>query len=617
MNQKLQQLLDSIQKSAQLSDDEKNALIRSVLEVDKEIEITAFKLDRTEKVKRTTAILLEETIEELEQKRKAVEAQNHELQIESALERVRTVAMGMHKQDDLMNICQAVYAELQALGFTELRNTLIDTFVDEEKYFIDYDYSEFSGGSSSRIPYSGNPVVEKYITDIRKSGDAFFEITVEGAELEAWKKFRRDNGELEDSRLNDLQALFYYKYSIGPGSIGISTYSRISPEKLNILHRFRNVFNLAHQRYADITKAEAQAYEARIESSLERVRAQAMAMRTPEELTGICEVLYTELNSLGFTEIRNAMINIHDDEKETFVNYDYSDEIGKSINHLHYSIHPLIEKQIKQIRSGDGFSETSYTGKDLEDMITFRKNIGEKDDPRIEKADALYYYFYSIGTGSIGISTFNRVAGEKLNVLKRFRNVFTLAYQRYTDLALAEAQAREAEIELALERVRARTMAMQHSDELADASFLLDSQVRALGIKTRGCAFNIYGDHESTEWFSSEAGTMPPYKTPRENIFLEYYEAGHAGEAMHIHTFEGDACAAHYDYLCTLPVAGESLKKFRENGGSFPASQTDHVTYFKYGYLLFITLEPVPEVHDIFKRFAKVFENIMCFGYRF
>ena len=262
-----------------------------------------------------------------------LEEKNRELEIESSLERVRTVAMSMHKQDDLMEICKAVYVELQALGFSELRNTLIDTFVDEENYFIDYDYSEFTGGSSSKIPYSGNPVVEKYIKDIRKSGEAFSEITVKGAELETWKKFRRNNGEIEDSRLNDLEALYYYKYSIGSGSIGISTYSRISNEKLNILHRFRNVFNLSYQRYADITKAIAQAKEAQIETSLERIRAQAMAMRTPDDLTGICEVLYTELHTLGFAEMRNAMINIYDDAKETFVNYDYSDEIGKSINH--------------------------------------------------------------------------------------------------------------------------------------------------------------------------------------------------------------------------------------------------------------------------------------------
>jgi signal transduction histidine kinase len=54
---------------------------------------------------------------------------------------------------------------------------------------------------------------------------------------------------------------------------------------------------------------------------------------------------------------------------------------------------------------------------------------------------------------------------------------------------------------------------------------------------------------------------------------------------------------------------GDALKQMIADGGSFPEKQIDHVTYFKYGYLLFITLEPVPEAHDIFKRFAKVFEQ--------
>ena len=172
-----------------------------------------------------------------------------------------------------------------------------------------------------------------------------------------------------------------------------------------------------------------------------------------------------------------------------------------------------------------------------------------------------------------------------------------------------EAQNRELAIEAALEKIRSRSMAMQHSDELGEVSFLLDTQVRALGIQTRGCAFNIYGDSKSTEWFSSQEGTLPVYKTPRENTFLRYYEAGQRGETMFIEEFADEACAAHYEYLCTIPIMGDALKEMIANGGTFPARQIDHVTYFKYGYLLFITLEPCHEAHDIFKRFAKVFEQ--------
>src|SRR6478736_10411987 len=100
MNKHLQTILNFIQRAEHLSDEEKAALLKDVKAADKELEITAFKLERTEKVKHTTAILLEETIEELEQKRKAVEAQNKELEIESALERVRSVALAMKGPDD-------------------------------------------------------------------------------------------------------------------------------------------------------------------------------------------------------------------------------------------------------------------------------------------------------------------------------------------------------------------------------------------------------------------------------------------------------------------------------------------------------------------------------------
>src|SRR6218665_691791 len=102
---------------------------------------------------------------------------------------------------------------------------------------------------------------------------------------------------------------------------------------------------------------------------------------------------------------------------------------------------------------------------------------------------------------------------------------------------------------------------------------------------------------------------MPAYKTSREDCFLRYYEAGKAGEKIYIEQFEGKACIDHYEYMCTLPVMGDALKEMIRNGGSFPGRQTDHAVYFKYGYLLFITLDPAPEAHDIFIRFANVFEQ--------
>jgi two-component system, NtrC family, sensor kinase len=73
MNKHLQNISDIIQQSAPIGDESKSTISMCLKDADKELEIALFKLDRTEKVKRTTSILLKETIEELEQKRKAVE----------------------------------------------------------------------------------------------------------------------------------------------------------------------------------------------------------------------------------------------------------------------------------------------------------------------------------------------------------------------------------------------------------------------------------------------------------------------------------------------------------------------------------------------------------------
>jgi len=174
-----------------------------------------------------------------------------------------------------------------------------------------------------------------------------------------------------------------------------------------------------------------------------------------------------------------------------------------------------------------------------------------------------------------------------------------------------EQKNRELQIEVALDKVRSRTMAMRNSEELAELSLELVKQVQALGVATWFCAFNIYDDDPkgSLEWGSNGQGTFPKYRTPREGIFNRYYEAGQGGETLLINEINENECPAHYDYLCTLPGVGEQLLGMKDAGIPFPKSQIDHVAFFKYGYVLFITYEPTPESHDVFKRFAKVFEQ--------
>ena len=71
----------------------------------------------------------------------------------------------------------------------------------------------------------------------------------------------------------------------------------------------------------------------------------------------------------------------------------------------------------------------------------------------------------------------------------------------------------------------------------------------------------------------------------------------------------GKALKTHYEYMNTIPVFKEIADKMAKAGQAFPKFQIMHCAFFSHGYLMFISFEPVPSAYDIFKRFAKVFEQ--------
>lgn len=172
-----------------------------------------------------------------------------------------------------------------------------------------------------------------------------------------------------------------------------------------------------------------------------------------------------------------------------------------------------------------------------------------------------------------------------------------------------------AQVETALEKVRARAMAMRHSDELADASSVVFEQLKYLGISPKRCGFTILGDANKT----LDVWGAVSYKEG-----MATYKFGILSADLHPLFTQGlsDWQAGKPGFLFTLE--GQLLKEYHESVFSlanFPASTTSEVlaetsveyhynASFKYGTIAAIFHDlPSESVQRLLQRFARVFEQ--------
>ncbi|WP_178987931.1 ATP-binding protein [Winogradskyella schleiferi] len=560
----------------------------------------------------------QELREAIQRRTTELEKKNRELEVETALERIRAQAVAMKESSDLLDIVVTMRNEFIKLGH-------------EAHYFwhmmwlpSTYEKAMTSGDGSKigfvmelpRHIHGDIPLLAKW--EKSKKATVVYAMNTEEAIDYVDKMVNLGDFKNIDPQApshNDIRhigGLTFIMARTSHGEIGYSLPGVIKnppKEDVDILVKFAGAFDLAHQRFLDLQKAEKQAREVQIELALEKVRSRTMGMQRSDELRDTALLLFQQVEELGINSFACGF-NIWDDDKKFATAWMAGKDrlqppFRTNSNEDVYLLFHEAEKR------GDALFVLEQEGKKLEDHYKYMVSIPEVK--ALAKAGLSFPTFQIIHCAYFSKGYLMFITHEPVpdahDIFIRFAKVFEQTYTRFLDLQKAEAQARESEIELALERVRARTMAMQHSDELQEASFLLDQQVRALGIKTWGCAFNIYGENESTEWFGNEAGVLHTYKVPREGIFNDYFQKGQKGESLVIKEFKGKECVAHYEYMSSLPIIGDVLQTLKETNDGFPTYQIDHVVFFKYGYLLFITRESVPDAHDIFKRFAKVFEQ--------
>ncbi len=553
------------------------------------------------------------------------EAQAREAEIELSLERVRSRSMSMRSSNELAELVATVFCELTKLGF-DLTSSII--WIHNSEKSSDALWVASAELNKPARPYYISPFHKGFFTSIIhawKAKDPHWIFTLEGKEKILFQKyFIKEVPELPKElkkTLSGTDKMFFSASFSNFGALEVVARHPLTDDKFELLHRFGKVFDLSFTRFLDLQKAEAQAREAQIEVALERVRSRSLAMHHPSEIQAVIHRVRDELLRVNISIFGGSFIVINKDV-DAEVNAWGSggpDETTETPG-PNFGM-PFCTSLIKGIKNGPGFFTEEFSQQQKIDYFTelFKHEPWSKLPAKHKKAvlESEGGYTRSVCVSnhtSILIVNQNgsKFTEEDNDVLKRFAKVFEQSYTRFLDLQKAEEQAREAEIQLALERVRARTMAMQKSDELPEVANILSQQLRNLGGNLWGTGIGLCkeGSGEDEFWFANENGILPPVAIPNtvDPVHIKMYEGWKNKLDQLTIAKEGEELKAHYKYMLSLPSVKPFFQGMLDSGLSFPTSQIWHAAYFTHGYLLLITSTPYEE-KQIFTRFAKVFEQ--------
>jgi signal transduction histidine kinase len=357
--------------------------------------------------------------------------------------------------------------------------------------------------------------------------------------------------------------------------------------------------------------------ELQIEAALVKVRARTMAMQKSEELSETAFVLHQQFKELGEDPIQITIGIVN--EAQGTIEFRITDWAGggTQVNRaftLSIEEPYLIKKVYAAWKEQKKSIIIDLSGEELQGWLDYRNSNSGVMVRSEDTSGRRVVSFAFFSKGHLSISSPEPLPAPTIRILERFAGVFDLTYTRFLDLQKAEGQAREAQIQLAMERVRARTMAMQNSNELPEAANLLFQQVKSLGMNSWSCGFNIWeqGDTVFTSYMGNPDGSiLASHKIPltEEATFIHFQESRDRGDKLWVEELGGEALKAHYRYFMTVPGIREAFEIADEAGFPLPAYQINHLANFSHGNLLFITFEPCPDYHDIFIRFAAVFEQ--------
>ena len=384
------------------------------------------------------------------------EAQAREAKIEAALERVRSKTMAMHKSEELLDIIVVVSEQLQQLN---IKFGNVSFGVNNQNYDLQLWMAVKGSPQAYQIHWTflDNPGVTRLKEAQRQPEKVYADVLTQDENNEWLQHIFKCNPAWDifsDEARNKLLKSRGYARSIAVMKdifLVMGNYSAIpyTNDENTILKRFANVFEQAYKRFLDLQKAEAQAREAKIEATMEKVRARAMAMQKPGELVEVAELLRREMGLLGVEELETSSIYIHNEasgktecwfamkdgqhEKKLVADHMTIDLAETGVGRQMLEFYRSDEKQISILMQGTQRKEWINYCAEHSKVFGSSGFYGDNIPDRT-------YHLYKFSNGYMGAASPGDLSAESWALLQRATTVFSLAYTRFNDLQQAEAQ---------------------------------------------------------------------------------------------------------------------------------------------------------------------------------
>jgi len=433
-----------------------------------------------------------------------------------AVAHVHAEAMAMRSSDDLFKVVGCLWRELNALGLNS--PACFVNFIDDTTERV-RSYRAIANPRHQGTTWDSSDVVEIDEEVIATVGE--FPLQNMYVDLvDHWHKreirvrhfTKNDNPQgTYRSVLHGMKAIPFptipfeevtqIDVPFAYGIIGVHDVE-YADEHVAVVGEMKDAISLGYLRFLDFQKLEKQAEQARRERAVERVRAEAMAMRSSEDLKRVVVFFHRAMEDLG---IRSIGCNIHFMDEEHHLIRGYHSYLSPLFTSLLSSqIDPdFPERVIQEHQQPLDTSSGDWGIKCWLNQQTMTKEQGNRTVEMAQKYfESLGYDGGKIGSDTPHIDDFltteyttnvpfkygiigfgEQVYDEShITAVQELADALSLGFLRYLDLQELEAQNRRLAVDNGLEKVRAAVASMRDSQDIYKVLTSLDQALESLGI---------------------------------------------------------------------------------------------------------------------------------------